>query len=167
MSKVVRASASIVFLIAGMWSASLHAQQVGLEREEVLVEWDVSKRSPIHSAPFSKSLWGDEANRSSGPDVLAAMRLKDAIEKSWSVQFNDGTVRRMLARWSSEAGYQLLWDVPRDYPIEVEMNLQGNFRDVVWLVVKSLSETDAPVQASINADIRLIRVVRFLNGQAR
>ncbi|MGY0195321.1 TcpQ domain-containing protein [Leptothrix sp. BB-4] len=167
MNKVVLASASLVFLIGGMGPASLHAQQLSPEKEEVLVEWDVSKRMPIHSAPFSRSPWGDEANRAAGPDVLAALRLKDATERSWAVQFSDGTVRRMLARWSSEAGYQLLWDVPRDYPIEVEMNLQGSFRDVVWLVVKSLSETDAPVQASINADIRLIRVVRFLNGQAR
>lgn len=132
-----------------------------------MIEWDFSRRSPIQAAPFTRHPWGLDSTRSSGIGDLKALQENDAIAKTWAVQFSDGTVRRMLQRWSSEAGYQLLWDVPRDYPIEVEMNLHGTFRDVVWMVAKSLAITDAPVQANINSDIRLIRIVRFLNSQAR
>lgn len=143
------------------------AQSVGFGNEEVLVEWDFSRRSPIQSAPFAKAPWGVDSSRSTGIESLKALQESDPVVKTWAVQFSDGTVRRMLQRWSTDAGYQLLWEVPRDYPIEVEMNLHGTFRDVVWMVAKSLAITDAPVQANINSDIRLIRIVRFLNSQAR
>lgn len=145
----------------------VHAQNVGPEKEDVRVEWDHSRRSPIHPVPFSKVPWDDYLSRLPSPQDITDLQQKDLNERTWTVQFSDGTVRRMLQRWSADAGYQLLWDVPRDYPIEVEVKLHGNFRDVVWLVVKSLSGTDAPVQATINSDVRLVRIVRFLNGQAR
>ena len=48
-----------------------------------------------------------------------------------------------------------------------KMKLHGSFKDVVWMVTKSLSETDTPIQSSLNPDIRLVRVVRYLNGLAR
>ncbi len=154
------------FLLLGMLPQG-YAQTVGLEKEDVRVEWDYSRRSPIQAAPFSKVPWDDYLSRLPSPQDILDLQQKDLVERNWTVQFSDGTVRRMLQRWSGEAGYQLLWDVPRDYPIEVELKLHGNFRDVVWLVVKSLSGTDAPVQATINTDVRLIRIVRYLNGQAR
>jgi Toxin co-regulated pilus biosynthesis protein Q len=154
------------FVLLGM-STQAYAQAAVVDKEEVRVEWDYSRRSPIQAAPFSKVPWDDYLSRLPSPQDIIDLQQKDLIERNWMVQFSDGTVRRMLQRWSAEAGYQMLWDVPRDYPIEVELKLHGSFRDVVWLVVKSLSSTDAPVQATINSDIRLIRVVRFLNGQAR
>ena len=135
------------------------------EKEEVRVEWDFSRRSPIHPHPFARA----GVSESEGLQGLANKDLQDndQQDKDWTVPFSDGTVRRMLQRWADDAGYQLLWEVSRDYPIEVEMKLHGPFRDAVSTVVKSLALTDAPVQASINPDIRLVRVVRYLNGQAR
>jgi Toxin co-regulated pilus biosynthesis protein Q len=158
-------SAEIIVLLGSV--PQVCAQSIGLEKEEVRVEWDHSRRPAIQSAPFSSAPWDDYLSRLPSPQDITELQQKDLVEKTWTVQFNDGTIRRMLQRWSAEAGYQLLWDVPRDYPIEVEVKLHGNFRDVVWLVVKSLSGTDAPVQATINSDVRLVRIVRFLNGQAR
>lgn len=149
--------------------------QPRVEKEEARVEWDFSRRTPIHPSPFAKTpLAGTSPDASPGasaggvqPALRHELQERDQTEKSWTVQFSDGTVRRMLQRWADDAGYQLLWEVPRDYPIEVEMQLHGTFRDAVRLVAKSLAVTDAPVQASINPEIRLIRVVRYLNSQAR
>ena len=147
--------------------ADAHAQTVSTEKEEVRVEWDFSKRAPINSQPFARPPVDSAFFGATEPDGLKGFQDKDQADRSWTVQFSDGTVRRMLQRWADDAGYQLLWDVPRDYPIEVEMRLYGKFRDAVLAVARSLSLTDAPVQASINPDIRLIRVVRYLSGQAR
>ena len=93
--------------------------------------------------------------------------IDDAEVKNWTVQFSDGTVRRMLQRWADDAGYQLLWEVPRDFPVEIEMTVQRTFRDALSLVAKSLANTDAPIQININPEVRFIRVVRSLNSQAK
>ncbi len=147
--------------------ADAHAQVVGNDKEEVRVEWDFSKRSPINPHPFAKTPIDSPRSGTAEPEGLKGFQGKDLLEKDWTVQFSDGTVRRMLQRWADDAGYQLLWEVPRDYPIEVGMKLYGKFREAVWTVARSLALTDAPVQLSINPDIRLIRVVRYLSGQAR
>ena len=147
--------------------ADAHAQVLGSDKEEVRVEWDFSKRSPINAHPFAKTPMDDLRPGATEPQGLTGFQDKDLREKDWTVQFSDGTVRRMLQRWADDAGYQLLWEVPRDYPIEVEMKLHGKFRDAVRTLARSLALTDAPVQLSINPDIRLIRVVRYLSGQAR
>ncbi len=155
-----------MFAVIGL-QAEVRASALVTDNGEVLVEWDLSRRSPIQGAPFSRQVAPDTSSRVTGAGDLVTLKELDQAERTWTVQFSDATVRRMLQRWAADAGYQLLWDVPRDFPIEVEMKLSGKFRDVVWLVVKSLAETDAPVQASINMDVRLVRVVRYLNGQAR
>lgn len=146
------------------------SQAATVNQEEVLVEWDTSRRPLIHGTPFARQTWQALPARAQGAvdgSHSQDLRELDQTDRQWTVPFSDVTVRRLLQRWSADAGYQLLWDVPRDYPIEVEMTLSGKFRDVVWLVAKSLAETDAPVQVSINTDIRLVRVVRHLNGQAK
>lgn len=142
--------------------ADAHAQT-----EEVKVEWDFSKRSSINQRPFAKLPLEATKSGLSETEDLKRFAGSDLLEKDWVVQFSDGTVRRMMQRWADDAGYQLLWDVPRDYPIEVEVKLHGRFRDAVKMVATSLAVTDAPVQASINPDIRLVRVIRYLNGQAK
>lgn len=158
--------ASVFFSFFALLPAA-RAESSVIENAEVQVEWDFSRRSAIQGAPFSRQAWQETSTRVLSAGEVSALQASDQLERTWTVQFNDGTVRRMLQRWADDAGFQLLWDVPRDYPIEVEMKLHGKFRDVMSMVVKSLAETDAPVQASFNMDIRLIRVVRFLNGQAR
>lgn len=156
----------LLLLGVAMIQPAVHAQTVSVEKEEVKVEWDFSKRPSINSQPFARVPLNGPSGASE-PETLKGFQEKDQTNKTWTVQFSDGTVRRMLQRWADDAGYQLLWEVPRDYPIEVEMKLYGKFRDAAWTVAKSLSLTDAPVQLSINPEIRLIRVVRYLNSQAR
>lgn len=162
-----------VRLLAGVclavWVCLTQAQPVPKPKDEVSVEWDFSRRSAINSTPFTRSTFPGGVQ----PDARDALKPSpgsdqaDLAERQWTVEFSDGTVRRMLQRWADDAGYQLLWDVPRDFPIEVEMSMRGRFRDVVWTVIESLSVTDFPVQASINPHVRSIRVVRYLDSQAR
>ena len=144
-----------------------YAKDASADKEEVKVEWDLSKRPTINAQPFSRVPADTDSFGHMAPDAFKNQQDKDLLENIWTVHLSDGTVRRLFQRWADDAGYQLLWEVPRDYPIEVEMKLNGKFRDALWTVAKSLSLTDAPVQVSLNPNIRLIRVVRYLNGQAR
>ena len=119
----IKRTISISFLIgASSFLNGVHAQTDRSKDEEVRVEWDFTKRQSIRSAPFSRPSWNLDPSRVSKSDENKVVLIKDTEERTWSVQFADGTIRRMLQRWSNEVGYQLLWDVPRDFPIEVEMN---------------------------------------------
>ena len=102
-----------------------------------------------------------------GIGVSAIDQHPDPGVQQWQVRRADVSVRRMLQRWAQEAGWQLVWDAPRDFPIETELQLSGRIEQVVSAVVESLATTDYPVQARINSELRIIRIGRYLEGKAR
>lgn len=104
---------------------------------------------------------------SDGIGISAMGQQPDPGVQQWQVRRADVTVRRMLQRWGQEAGWQLVWDAPRDFPIETELQLSGRIEQVVSAVVESLAITDYPVQARINSELRIIRIGRYLEGKAR
>jgi hypothetical protein len=157
---------SWVVLVLGVWGPAAHAQ-TNNERVTMSVEFDFSKRSPINPAPFLNKPHTQAPPGVMKPEALGQKAWDDTEVKNWTVLFSDGTVRRMLQRWADDAGYQLLWEVPRDFPVEIEMTVQRTFRDALSLVAKSLANTDAPIQININPEVRFIRVVRSLNSQAK
>lgn len=109
---------------------------------------------------------------SSGHEVRVAPSGSDNVvtpqeSASWSVRKSDGTVRRMLHRWASSSGWQLIWEAQRDFPIETDFQIQGTFREAVGLVMESLAGSDFPLQASLNSHLRLIRISKYLQGSAQ
>ncbi|BEV16237.1 toxin co-regulated pilus biosynthesis Q family protein [Herbaspirillum sp. DW155] len=104
---------------------------------------------------------------SDGISISALGPQPDPGVQQWQVRRADVSVRRMLQRWGHEAGWQLLWDAPRDFPIETELQLSGRIEQVVSAVVESLAVTDHPVQARINSELRIIRIGSYLESKAR
>ncbi len=126
--------------------------------------------SPVVSP--GASVWQPKGASSSpelsdGIGISAMAQQPDPGVQQWQVRRADVTVRRMLQRWGQEAGWQLVWDAPRDFPIETELQLSGRIEQVVSAVVESLATTDYPVQARINSELRIIRIGRYLEGKAR
>lgn len=80
----------------------------------------------------------------------------------WAVSLQDKTLYRVMRRWAAQAQYQLVWQVDRDFPIESEVVFEGNFRSAVSQVMAGVSMTDFPLQAFINSNTRVLRVVRYL-----
>ncbi len=143
-------------------------------KERSDVEWVELKRSDKLTRPFAKASSDSKQEQAETPIYAShAVRVSPLnksevlMHRQWDIRFRDVTVRRMLLRWSREAQYQLIWEAARDFPVDVEAVLQGDFRDAVASVMESLSVTDYPVQALINSNLRQIRVIRYLQGQAR
>jgi len=67
-----------------------------------------------------------------------------------------------LLRWSREEKWQLLWEADRDFPILANVYLKGSFQSAILTVMQSLSDTDYPMQAIMNPNTRIIRIVRYL-----
>jgi len=87
------------------------------------------------------------------------------VEGMWSVELTDRTLFNTISRWSREAQWQLVWEADRDFPIEAQVLFQGSFQSAISLVMKSLSDTDYPLQAVVNSDARIIRIVRYMQSK--
>lgn len=151
-----------LFVLMLWWPA--HAQQA------------VQQQSPAASMPspdsVNASVWQPKAASaasefSEGIAWSPLMQKTDPGIQQWQVLRADVSVRRLLQRWGREAGWQVVWDAPRDFPIETEVQLSGRIEQVVSAVVESLAVTDFPVQARINSELHIIRIGRYLEGQAR
>ncbi|WP_377155356.1 toxin co-regulated pilus biosynthesis Q family protein [Roseateles sp. UC29_93] len=104
-----------------------------------------------------------------GPRPVAAARadLETDAAMGWTFARVDGTVHQALQRWTREAGWQLVWEVDRDFPIDAEVTLRGNFLDALAQAMAVLRDTDFPLQARVQAGTRVVRVVRYLPDGAR
>ena len=82
----------------------------------------------------------------------------------WSLEVSDGTLSNTLSRWSRQDKWQLLWEAERDFPILANVYLKGSFESAILSVMQSLSDSDYPLQAIINTDTHVIRIVRYMQS---
>lgn len=94
-----------------------------------------------------------------------ALSTEDASD--WSFLLADGTVHQALQRWARVAGWQLVWEVDRDFPIDAEVSLRGNFLAALTQAMAALRDTDFPLQARVQAQTRVVRIGRWLPDGAR
>ncbi|WP_067271094.1 TcpQ domain-containing protein [Mitsuaria sp. 7] len=101
------------------------------------------------------------------PASIAWRALEAEPPTAWTFLCADGTVHQALQRWMREAGWQLVWDVERDFPIDAEVTLHGNLLAAMNQAMAVLRDTDFPLQASIQAESRVVRIGRHLPDGAR
>jgi hypothetical protein len=120
---------------------------------EIGVEW---AKAPKPSVP----------NPSGG---LSQARLAPLDEPSatWTILTQDKTLYHCLSRWTQVANWQLIWDADRDFPIQAQISIEGNFTSAVQLVMNALASTDYPLQAVMNDNTRVISIIRHQDPYAR
>jgi hypothetical protein len=77
----------------------------------------------------------------------------------WRVDLSDRTLKTALARWSEGAGWQLVWELSVDFPIEARAEIDGSFEDAVGTVVKSMERSNAPIKAVFYRGNKVLRIV--------
>lgn len=87
----------------------------------------------------------------------------DKLSRKWTILMADKTLYRTMRRWAQEADYQLLWQIDRDYPIEVGVAFDNTLREAVEQVMAGVALTDYPIQAVFNHSARVLRVVRHMD----
>ncbi|OWQ45409.1 hypothetical protein CDL60_19315 [Roseateles noduli] len=100
------------------------------------------------------------------PGPASASPAEDGTQ-AWRFTRADGTVHQALQRWTREAGWQLVWEVERDFPIDAEVTLRGEFLDVLGQAMAALRDTDFPLQARVQAETRVVRIGRYLPDGVR
>ena len=82
-----------------------------------------------------------------------------ASKPVWEISPTDGTLRNAFARWAGAAGWQLSWDAPVDYPIDVRATFQGSFDEAVGSVATALESADVPLQVTFYRANKVLRVL--------
>ena len=75
----------------------------------------------------------------------------------------DRTLYQALGRWSAVAGWQLIWDADRDFPVDSNVHLKQTFLGAIEIVLETLKDTDYPLQAAVNTETRVVRIIRHLD----
>jgi len=101
-----------------------------------------------------------QAGREGEPMTSNSEERKDPLNRKWTILLSDKTLYRTMRRWAQEADYQLMWQIDRDYPIEVDVEINDDFRRALERVMAGVALTDYPLQAIVNPNARVLRVVR-------
>ena len=83
---------------------------------------------------------------------------------TWEIRLSDVTISRALKRWGEQAGYQVVWSAPKDFPVAATASFATDFQTAVRSVVESLAQTDSPVMAVYYMN-NVLQIVRY-TGQA-
>jgi hypothetical protein len=102
--------------------------------------------------------------------VSAPVSLEDdpnAAKLQWAIQLEDKTLSQTLTRWTQQAQWQLVWEAERDFPIEAQVTMEGGFHAAISMVMQSLADSDYPLQASMNPQTRVLRIVRYMQPRLK
>ena len=159
-------SPSVPVLLAWLAISTLHPvnastayvspkSQAGVELLRMDIEWLSYPPSPLPS----RSVLGAGPLPSKGEGSSPEPVEPQAEPKSeWQISTSDRRLSIVLQRWSALAGWQLVWEAERDFPVEVRVVLNGSFSEALHEVMNSLSDSDYPLKAVMNAKTRVLRV---------
>lgn len=71
----------------------------------------------------------------------------------------DRRVSEALNGFLQRQGWQLAWEIDRDFPIDYPATFSGSLFDIVEQVVVALQNSDAPIRAKVYETNRVLRIV--------
>lgn len=75
---------------------------------------------------------------------------KAAATPSWTLT-KGGSVSSGLREWAQQAGWTLVWDMPKDWVVPNGVVFQGDFASAASQVIEALSKNGADVRADVYA----------------
>lgn len=97
--------------------------------------------------------------------VVTESAALPVASRQWEILLTDRTVRRMLNRWASDAGWQRVgWEVPFDIQIGLEAKIAGTFEAALSTLAASLQASETPIEFVLYEDNRVVRVVKLQKG---
>jgi hypothetical protein len=129
--------------------------QPGVELLRMDVEWISYPQNPLPSRSGVGALPNPSRVEGMSPELVEP---NTGAKSDWQISPADRRLSIVLQRWSAQAGWQLVWEAERDFPVEVRVVLDGSFSEALNEVMSSLSDSDYPLQAVMNAKTRVLRV---------
>lgn len=83
-----------------------------------------------------------------------------AAATEWEIKLADKTLNSAIARWSVQAGWQLLWELPVDYAVEANTTVPGSFERAIETVAQSMEGAEIPMKAIFYKGNKVLRIVQ-------
>lgn len=77
----------------------------------------------------------------------------------WELDATDGSIKKALQRWCEVSGWQLVWELPVDFPIVARASLVGGFEQAVTTVALSMQNSQMPIKAVFYRGNKVLRIV--------
>jgi len=101
------------------------------------------------------------AGRTSDAELRTVTRSDS--EPQWELRIEDGSIYAALKRWSAKVGWQISWEIPVDFPVEIVDVSAGQFEESVRRVLTAFRVSDYPPYPCFHEN-KVIRVVRRIQG---
>jgi hypothetical protein len=110
---------------------------------------------------FAHSAFSADAGPATTMVAAATTASPDSAAPSanWLLNVADGTLKGAMRRWADAAGWQLVWELPADYPITAYAEVPGDFEAAVATVARSLEHADTPMKAIFYRGNKVLRIV--------
>lgn len=162
MSKLNRWWCLALCAVATVGAAQNRDSSVSESRVALEVEWI---RSPRAVLSLGNGLTTQQravaVTQGAKPVMLEANTTRNGGHQVWSIEQSEKRLSSALARWAQLAGWQLVWEAERDFVIESNLHLEGEFLKAVGTVMQSLASTDYPLQAKANSATLTLRISRY------
>jgi len=86
-------------------------------------------------------------------EVQANTVASDQLE--WNIPAG-ANLRIVLGNWSKSAGWNLIWEAPREYYTRLPVSLSGSFEQVIHQLMESVSRTNPEIEAVLYRRNRVV-----------
>lgn len=95
------------------------------------------------------------------PQIIAVSAPPETSKPvaTWEIATPDKTLKSAITRWSAAAGWQLSWELPIDYAIELRTTITGTFEEAVEVVAKSMDKAEVPMKMILYKGNKVLRIV--------
>jgi hypothetical protein len=76
----------------------------------------------------------------------------------FEIKSEDETLSITFKRWSTQEGYQLVWDADKDFPTFETIYDQTNFEDTIYQVMSDIENSDYPLHACMYKN-KVLRII--------
>lgn len=152
--QILRLALCAVVLLLGATGPVLAA--AGIE----IVNTPYVDRPALPLAPLPSQSKTGGANETVPPS--RAMSAPDAPMSpsvaEWRIELADGSLSRVMRRWSRDAKLPVLWEAPKDMPV-VAATYRGSFLDALRNVMADTQNTEYPMHACAHDNVvRILHV---------
>lgn len=80
-------------------------------------------------------------------------------ETVWKITHADKTLRGLFDRWAKAAGWELAWDLPNDFKINAQAEINGDMKGAINKVIGAIKSAEVPFKAEFYSGNKVIRIV--------
>lgn len=158
----------LLLLLSGMTTAHAQTNEERDKRLALEIEWVRSPRAVLNVDAAPRASMAVARTLPYATPVEIEPNLGTPKEPSiWSLEPTDKRLSVALTRWAQQAGWQLVWEADRDFLIESNLHLSGDFLKSVGTVMQSVADTDYPLQAKANSATLTLRINRYQDAGNR